>query len=240
MSAPHAICARALQAHEADVRRPSSAAGSPFMCAPQAHEAEQRRRQFLHLCAAREEIHTRALPSLIPSFPPLPSSSPSPPLLSHYLLPIPLFPPTALTHRRYCLTHSPVLIIVVRPEHKVKKAAEKRRADPKRGTHFDMEGRVFSSLGGGVFGGKECFEADCFRSFSAPFVTTIDATIDYTTRLRDSTIPIHRLTDLAAPPAAIIDCTRPTDYAIRRSDYTRCPPVCIPPAHRRHPRARRH
>ncbi|KAJ7648426.1 hypothetical protein B0H17DRAFT_1103230, partial [Mycena rosella] len=41
---------------------------------------------------------------------------------------------------KYCLTHSPVPIIVVRPERKVKKAVEKRRADPKRGTHFDMEG----------------------------------------------------------------------------------------------------
>ncbi|KAF7289177.1 Usp domain-containing protein [Mycena indigotica] len=38
---------------------------------------------------------------------------------------------------KYCLTHSPVPIIVVRPERKVKKAIEKRRADPKRGTHFD-------------------------------------------------------------------------------------------------------
>jgi len=41
---------------------------------------------------------------------------------------------------KYCLTHSPVPIIVVRPERKVKKAIEKRRADPKRGTHFDSEG----------------------------------------------------------------------------------------------------
>ncbi|KAJ7233819.1 hypothetical protein C8J57DRAFT_1439615 [Mycena rebaudengoi] len=41
---------------------------------------------------------------------------------------------------KYCLTHSPVPIIVVRPERKVKKAMEKRRADPKRGTHFDSEG----------------------------------------------------------------------------------------------------
>ncbi|KAJ7496522.1 hypothetical protein FB451DRAFT_1335080 [Mycena latifolia] len=41
---------------------------------------------------------------------------------------------------KYCLTHSPVPIIVVRPERKVKKAVEKRRADPKRGTHFDSEG----------------------------------------------------------------------------------------------------
>ncbi|KAJ7072963.1 hypothetical protein C8F01DRAFT_1012966 [Mycena amicta] len=38
---------------------------------------------------------------------------------------------------KYVLTHSPVPIIVVRPERKVKKAMEKRRADPKRGTHFD-------------------------------------------------------------------------------------------------------
>lgn len=38
---------------------------------------------------------------------------------------------------RYCLSHSPVPIIVVRPERKVKKAVEKRKADPKRGTHFD-------------------------------------------------------------------------------------------------------
>ncbi|KAK7450608.1 hypothetical protein VKT23_012918 [Stygiomarasmius scandens] len=38
---------------------------------------------------------------------------------------------------RYSLTHSPVPIIVVRPERKVNKAKEKRRADPKRGTHFD-------------------------------------------------------------------------------------------------------
>ncbi|KAK7056955.1 hypothetical protein VNI00_002673 [Paramarasmius palmivorus] len=38
---------------------------------------------------------------------------------------------------KYCLTHSPVPIIVVRPERKVKKAMEKRRANPKRGFHFD-------------------------------------------------------------------------------------------------------
>ncbi|KAL0566758.1 hypothetical protein V5O48_015240 [Marasmius crinis-equi] len=38
---------------------------------------------------------------------------------------------------RYCLTHSPVPIIVVRPERKTKKAIEKRRANPKRGLHFD-------------------------------------------------------------------------------------------------------
>ncbi|KAJ7189044.1 hypothetical protein C8R46DRAFT_34239 [Mycena filopes] len=41
---------------------------------------------------------------------------------------------------KYCLTHSPVPIIVVRPERKVKKVLEKRRADPKRGTHFGEEG----------------------------------------------------------------------------------------------------
>ncbi|RDB17133.1 Universal stress protein A family protein C25B2.10 [Hypsizygus marmoreus] len=38
---------------------------------------------------------------------------------------------------KYCLTHSPVPIIVVRPERKVRKAVEKRKADPKRGTHFE-------------------------------------------------------------------------------------------------------
>ncbi|KAG6861016.1 hypothetical protein C0995_004869 [Termitomyces sp. Mi166 len=40
---------------------------------------------------------------------------------------------------KYCLTHSPVPIIVVRPERKVRKTVEKRRADPKRGTHFDSQ-----------------------------------------------------------------------------------------------------
>lgn len=38
---------------------------------------------------------------------------------------------------KYCLSHSPVPIIVVRPERKVKKTKAKRRADPKRGIHFD-------------------------------------------------------------------------------------------------------
>ncbi|KAI0795471.1 hypothetical protein C8Q75DRAFT_791271 [Abortiporus biennis] len=38
---------------------------------------------------------------------------------------------------KYCLSHSPVPIIVVRPESKVRKAMAKRRADPKRGKHFD-------------------------------------------------------------------------------------------------------
>ncbi|KAF8843545.1 hypothetical protein BDN67DRAFT_994978 [Paxillus ammoniavirescens] len=37
----------------------------------------------------------------------------------------------------YALSHSPVPIIVVRPERKVRKVREKRRRDPKRGTHFD-------------------------------------------------------------------------------------------------------
>ena len=37
---------------------------------------------------------------------------------------------------KYCLSHSPVPIIVVRPESKVRKAMAKRRADPKRGKHF--------------------------------------------------------------------------------------------------------
>jgi len=38
---------------------------------------------------------------------------------------------------KYCLSHSPVPVIVVRPGRKLKKAVEKRRADPKRGTHFE-------------------------------------------------------------------------------------------------------
>lgn len=38
---------------------------------------------------------------------------------------------------RYCLSHSPVPVIVVRPGRKLRKAVEKRRADPKRGTHFE-------------------------------------------------------------------------------------------------------
>jgi len=40
---------------------------------------------------------------------------------------------------KYCLSHSPVPVIVVRPGRKLKKAVEKRRADPKRGTHFEEE-----------------------------------------------------------------------------------------------------
>ncbi|KAN0139186.1 universal stress protein A family protein C25B2.10 [Lactarius tabidus] len=38
---------------------------------------------------------------------------------------------------KYCLSHSPVPVIVVRPESKVRKTLDKRRADPKRGIHFD-------------------------------------------------------------------------------------------------------
>lgn len=39
---------------------------------------------------------------------------------------------------RYCLSHSPVPVIVVRPESKVRKVVAKRKADPKRGKHFDQ------------------------------------------------------------------------------------------------------
>lgn len=38
---------------------------------------------------------------------------------------------------KYALAHSPVPIIVVRPESKVRKVLEKRLKDPRRGTHFD-------------------------------------------------------------------------------------------------------
>ena len=44
---------------------------------------------------------------------------------------------TNFFNARYCLSHSPVPVIVVRPGRKLKKAVEKRRADPKRGTHFE-------------------------------------------------------------------------------------------------------
>lgn len=37
---------------------------------------------------------------------------------------------------RWCLSHSPVPVIVVRPERKVKKTMEKRLADPRRSRHF--------------------------------------------------------------------------------------------------------
>ncbi|KZP27665.1 adenine nucleotide alpha hydrolases-like protein [Athelia psychrophila] len=40
---------------------------------------------------------------------------------------------------KYCLSHSPVPVIVVRPEEKVRKAMAKRRKDPKRGRHFEEE-----------------------------------------------------------------------------------------------------
>ncbi|KAH6903348.1 universal stress protein family domain-containing protein [Coprinopsis sp. MPI-PUGE-AT-0042] len=38
---------------------------------------------------------------------------------------------------KYCLQHSPVPVIVVRPERKLRKEMEKRKADPKRGRHFE-------------------------------------------------------------------------------------------------------
>jgi len=38
---------------------------------------------------------------------------------------------------KYCLSHSPVPVIVVRPESKVRKTMMKRRLDPKRGIHFE-------------------------------------------------------------------------------------------------------
>ncbi|KAG8216219.1 hypothetical protein J3R82DRAFT_8257 [Butyriboletus roseoflavus] len=38
---------------------------------------------------------------------------------------------------KYALSHSPVPIIVVRPESNVRKVREKRLKDPKRGTHFN-------------------------------------------------------------------------------------------------------
>jgi len=38
---------------------------------------------------------------------------------------------------RYCVSRSPVPVIVVRPEGNVRKGMQKRRADPKRGTHFE-------------------------------------------------------------------------------------------------------
>jgi len=40
---------------------------------------------------------------------------------------------------KYCLSHSPVPVIVVRPERKLRKAMAKRRKDPKRGRHFEEE-----------------------------------------------------------------------------------------------------
>ncbi len=58
-------------------------------------------------------------------------------VLTPSLVPFVLWLFDNISTSRYCLTHSPVPIIVVRPERKVKKAVEKRKADPKRGTHFD-------------------------------------------------------------------------------------------------------
>jgi len=40
---------------------------------------------------------------------------------------------------KWCLSHSPVPVIVVRPERNVQKNIEKRRADPKRGQHFQLQ-----------------------------------------------------------------------------------------------------
>jgi hypothetical protein len=51
---------------------------------------------------------------------------------------------------KYCLSRSPVPIIVVRPEAKVRKNMAKRRADPKRGKHFDT---MTTPSGGGAHGG---------------------------------------------------------------------------------------
>jgi len=50
---------------------------------------------------------------------------------------------------RYCVSHSPVPVIVVRPERKVKKTVEKRRADPKRRAQFEelTKTRSFSGVG---------------------------------------------------------------------------------------------
>ncbi|KAJ9103155.1 hypothetical protein QFC21_002577 [Naganishia friedmannii] len=41
---------------------------------------------------------------------------------------------------RYCVSHSPVPVIVVRPERKVQKTLAKRQNDPKRGIYADMVG----------------------------------------------------------------------------------------------------
>lgn len=47
---------------------------------------------------------------------------------------------------KHCLSRSPVPVIVVRPERKVRKTMEKRRADPKRRTHFDELSRTHSTM----------------------------------------------------------------------------------------------
>ncbi|KAG8900049.1 hypothetical protein FRB99_006281 [Tulasnella sp. 403] len=51
---------------------------------------------------------------------------------------------------RYCVSHSPVPVIVVRPERKVKKTVEKRRANPKRRAQFEelTKSRTFSGVAG--------------------------------------------------------------------------------------------
>ncbi|GBE83517.1 hypothetical protein BKA93DRAFT_772174 [Sparassis latifolia] len=51
---------------------------------------------------------------------------------------------------KYCLSHSPVPIIVVRPESKVRKTRAKRRADPKRGSHFEEWTNARSHGGSGL------------------------------------------------------------------------------------------
>lgn len=43
---------------------------------------------------------------------------------------------------RYCVSHSPVPVIVVRPERKVKKSIAKRQNDPKRDGYKEMAGGV--------------------------------------------------------------------------------------------------
>jgi len=47
---------------------------------------------------------------------------------------------------KYCLSHSPVPVIVVRPERKVRKTILKRRLNPKRGTHFEEKSPSISVL----------------------------------------------------------------------------------------------
>lgn len=45
---------------------------------------------------------------------------------------------------RWCVSHSPVPVIVVRPERKVKKTLDKRRNDPKRAQEFELLSEVLS------------------------------------------------------------------------------------------------
>ncbi|KAG8932470.1 hypothetical protein FRC03_006060 [Tulasnella sp. 419] len=51
---------------------------------------------------------------------------------------------------RYCVSHSPVPVIVVRPERKVKKSVEKRKADPKRRAVFEELSRIKTTGGAGL------------------------------------------------------------------------------------------